>query len=74
MRIVRVGRKYRIEGAADGWVAKRSFPTKWKAEIALKVFKSGGTFRKYCEKMNEALHERPEARSQTRDGRNRKAP
>jgi len=59
MHVVRYGRKYRIEGVTEGWVTTRSFPTKWKAEIALEVFKAGGTFRNYCVKMNEALRERP---------------
>lgn len=59
MLVVRHGRKYGIEGVTEGWVTTRLFPRKWKAEIALEVFREGGTFRNYCAKMNEALSERP---------------
>ena len=58
LHVVKVGRKYHIEGDAGGWVTRRSFPAKWKAEIALEAFKAGGTFRTYCAKMNEADSQR----------------
>lgn len=54
-RIVKVGRKWAVEGDSEGWVFKKKFPTKWKAEVALEVFKKGGRVSDYW----KAARERP---------------
>jgi len=41
MKIVKVGKKWVIKGKGEGWIFKK-FPTKWKAEVALEVFKKEG--------------------------------
>ncbi len=47
MEIIKMGRKYVIKGDGDGWAFNKTFPTKWKAEIAMEVFKDGGTIQDY---------------------------
>ncbi len=53
MKVVKKGRKWFIEGNGNGWIFNRSFPTKWKAEIALEVFKEGGRVSDYYWRIKE---------------------
>lgn len=39
--------KWIIVGSGEGWIFNRTFPRKWKAEIALKVFQEGGKVSDY---------------------------
>lgn len=41
-RPVPKGRSWIIEPKGDGWVFERTFPTKWKALMALRVYQDGG--------------------------------
>ena len=36
-----------IEGQGNRWPIGRRFRTKWKAELALQVYKEGGVYKKY---------------------------
>ena len=54
MKVRKVGRKWVVEGDGEGWIYKRSFPTKWKALLAIEVFKSGGKVSDYWKAMKEA--------------------
>jgi hypothetical protein len=60
MEIVKVDRKWRINGGGEGWVFDRTFPMKWKAEIALEVFQEGGRVSDYWNKARKRDLERPE--------------
>ena len=40
-------------GSTDEWVFRRVFNRKWKARIAVEVYKSGGRWKDYCEKINQ---------------------
>ena len=51
--IVKVGRKWLIQGEGSGWIFNKKFPTKWKAEVALEVFKKGGRVSDYWKKQRE---------------------
>ena len=42
MRVEKSGRKWMVSGQGDEWVLKKEYPTKWKAELALRVWKEGG--------------------------------
>ena len=53
MEIKKVGRKWIIQGKGKGWIFNRTFPAKWKAEIALEVFKEGGRTSDYWEKARD---------------------
>jgi len=53
MEIQRKGRKFIIQGDGTGWVFNRTFPTKWKALIALEVFKKGGGVSDYFKAARE---------------------
>jgi len=59
MRIVKVEKKWKIEGEGKGWIFDRMFPTKWKAEVALEVFKEGGKVSDYWKKQRECAKNRP---------------
>ena len=39
--------KYVVEGPGQGWIFKKQFPRKWKAEVALKVYEAGGRVSDY---------------------------
>lgn len=47
MKLEKNGRKWVVKGDGEGWVFNRMFPTKWKAEAAVKVFKKGGRVSDY---------------------------
>lgn len=47
MEIVKKEKKYIVQGDGDGWVFNKTFPTKWKAEIAMEVYKEGGNIQEY---------------------------
>lgn len=47
MKLVKKGRKWVVEGDGEGWIFNKRFPTKWKAEIALRVFESGNCHRSF---------------------------
>ena len=55
MRIVKVGRKWAVEGVGEGWIFNKRFPTKWKATLALEVFKKGGRVSDYWKAAREHL-------------------
>ncbi len=59
MKVVKAGRKWAIEGQGEGWIFDKKFPTKWKAEIALGVFKKGGKVSEYWREAKEASEKRP---------------
>lgn len=48
-----------VEGEGKGWVFNRTFSSKWKAELALDVFKKGGRVSDYW---REARKRRPSQR------------
>ena len=52
LAIEKVGRKWKVIGSTDEWIFKRYFNRKWKAKIAVEVYKSGGRWKDYCEKIN----------------------
>lgn len=47
MKVIRTGKKWKIEGNGEGWIFNRTFPRKFKAEIALKVYQDGGNLKQY---------------------------
>jgi len=47
MKVKKTGKKWIVAGHGDGWVLKKEFPTKWKAEMALRVWKKGGRVSDY---------------------------
>jgi len=51
--IEKVGRKWVVKGKGNGWIFNKIFPTKWKAEVALEVFKEGGRVSDYWKKQRE---------------------
>jgi hypothetical protein len=53
MRIVKIRKKWVIEGDGKGWIFNKRFPTKWKATIALDVFKKGGRVSDYWKAARE---------------------
>jgi len=59
MNIEKVGRKWIVKGEGDGWIYKKTFPTKWKAEVAMEVFKDGGRISDYWTKQREVNSKRP---------------
>jgi hypothetical protein len=59
MHIVARDRKWIIEGVSEGWVAGLSFPTKWKAEVALRVYQNGGGKRDYWAEVKRVRAQRP---------------
>ena len=52
LAIEKVGRKWKVIGSTDEWIFKRFFNRKWKAKIAVEVYKSGGRWKDYCKKIN----------------------
>lgn len=53
MRVVKTGGKWSVEGEGDGWIFKKTFPTKWKAVLALEVFQQGGRVSGYWERARD---------------------
>ena len=53
MNAVKSARKWVVEGDGDGWVLRKTFPAKWKAEIALRVFQEGGRVSDYWKAAQE---------------------
>jgi len=47
MVIEREGEKWIVKGEGNGWIFIKRFPTKWKAEVALRIFKRGGKVSDY---------------------------
>jgi hypothetical protein len=60
MKLEKVGRKWVIKGNGKGWIYKKRFPTKWKAEVALGVFKEGGRVSDYWSQAKERAKEHPQ--------------
>ena len=60
MRVVKSGSKWIVSGQGDGWILKREYPNKWKAALALRVWKEGGRVSDYW----AAAREEKDRRSQ----------
>jgi len=56
MRIEKLGGKWMVTGTDPGWISTKKFPTKWKAEVALKVYLDNGQVADYW---NAALFSEP---------------
>lgn len=59
MKVEKVGRKWIVKRDGKGWIYNKTFPTKWKAEVAVEVFKTGGRVSDYWKKQREFLDSRP---------------
>ncbi len=55
VKLVKVGRKWKIEGHGEGWIYDRTFPSKYKAEIAARVFEIGGRTSDYWKECREYM-------------------
>jgi hypothetical protein len=64
--IVRRGRSWFIRPTRDGWVFHKSFPTRWKAELALEVWHQGGRVSDYWAAARATRMERDQRRQQRR--------
>jgi hypothetical protein len=53
MEIIRHGAKWIIKGDGESWPFDREFSRKWKAELALKIFKDGGNKKDYWKAAKE---------------------
>ena len=53
MKVEKTGRKWLVKGDGEGWIFRRKFPTKWKANVALKVFNEGGRVSDYWERARQ---------------------
>lgn len=58
LELKKVGRKWFVEGDGEGWIFNRSFPAKWKAKCAIKVFKRGGKVSDYWKATRDSRKER----------------
>ncbi len=47
LQIIRRGNGFVPEGSGEGWLYERSYPTFWKAQIAVEVFFEGGKVSEY---------------------------
>lgn len=47
MNIERTDSKYLVTGAGSGWINNKTFDTKWKTDLAIKIFNEGGSFSDY---------------------------
>lgn len=47
MEVQKRGRKWFVVGNGEGWIFSQPFPTRWKAELATRVFKAGGKVSDY---------------------------
>jgi len=59
MKLVKKGRKWIVEGDGEGWIFNKRFPTKWKAEIALRAFENGGRVSDYWKEARRYAESRP---------------
>ena len=57
-RLEKTGRKWRVGEYGEEWLFKRVYNRKWKAEVAIEVYKSGGRWRDYCERLREEPYHR----------------
>ena len=57
MKLVKHGRKWRVEGEVEGWIFKKTFPAKWKAKLAMEVFQKGGRVSDYWNEAREQAAE-----------------
>jgi len=58
-------KKWKVEGKGESWVFDKTFPTKWKAELALKVFQKGGRFSDYGKAARTEAIKREDLRSES---------
>ena len=58
MKVEKSGKKWVVKGNGEGWVLTKTFPTKWKAELALKGYLEGGRVSDYWEAAREEAGER----------------
>lgn len=58
-QLKKTGRKWLVTGPGKGWIFKRIFPTKWKAEVAMEVYLKGGRTSDYFEAAREEAEKRP---------------
>lgn len=55
--IKKAGRKWKVGEYRDEWLFRKVFNRKWKAEIAVDVYKTGGGWKDYCARIsNEPSH------------------
>jgi hypothetical protein len=59
MKLLKKGRKWIVEGDGEGWIFNKRFPSKWKAEIALRVFENGGRVSDYWKEARRYAESRP---------------
>ncbi len=70
MKVVRIAtrsdrKKWKVEGKGEGWVFDKTFPTEWKAELALKVAQEGGRVSDYWEAARKEAMKRDDLRSES---------
>lgn len=53
MKIEKKGKKWIVKGDGKEWIYNKTFLTKWKAEVAVEVFKEGGRVSDYWNKLKE---------------------
>ena len=58
MRIEKSGKKWIVRGQDKGWIFRKVFPRKWKAEVALNVFQEGGRVSDYWKAAREEQERR----------------
>lgn len=63
LRVQKVNRKWLVTGANPGWISKRQFPRKWKAELAIEIYRRGGRVSDYFAAMRDQREERAASRS-----------
>ena len=61
LEIEKEGRKWKVVGSTDEWIFRRVFNRKWKADIAVEVYKSGGKWKEYCQNINQEPYHAIEA-------------
>jgi hypothetical protein len=64
MDIQRDGKKWIVTGD-DGWISRRKFPTKWKADIALQIWQRQGRVSDYFAAIRAQKDHRADSRRQT---------
>jgi hypothetical protein len=52
-QLKRTGRNWKVGEYSEEWLFRRVYNRKWKAEIAIEVYMSGGRWRDYCERIRE---------------------
>lgn len=53
-------RKWIVADAPAGWASRCEFPTKWRADIAMKVLLQGGSRREYLAQVRKEKEHRPD--------------